>query len=177
MPLSAEMWRNIIGQSILQVSILTTLLFKAGDLFGIVYKSQDPFYPDELDIDLNPSRTEWVLNEPTEKLHAYTIVFQTFVFMQIGNMINSRKISECNAFEDFFARRLFLVVLVAALSIQMLLVSFGGRLMRTYPLPISESAICLAIASSTMIWGMVIKAIPATWFKCLVRNKPEKVDI
>ena len=63
---SATMWRNIIGQIILQLSILTLLMFKIGDLLEISYKNDDPFY---------------LLGEPTDKLRAYTIVFQTFVFM------------------------------------------------------------------------------------------------
>ena len=44
---NAVMWRNVIGQSIFQITVLLVLLFKGGDLFGIDYEQSDPFYPDE----------------------------------------------------------------------------------------------------------------------------------
>ena len=101
------MWRNIIGQTILQLTILIVLLFKVGYLFDISYKNEDPFY---------------LLDEPTDKLRAYTIVFQTFVLMQVFNMINSRKLGECNVLRDFFGNCYFSLILIFILGIQMLFV-------------------------------------------------------
>ena len=42
---NATMWRNVIGQSIFQITVLLVLLFKGGDIFGIPYLQSDPFYP------------------------------------------------------------------------------------------------------------------------------------
>jgi len=39
------MWRNVIGQSIFQITVLLVLLFKGGDIFDIPYLQSDPFYP------------------------------------------------------------------------------------------------------------------------------------
>lgn len=59
------MWRNIIGQAILQIIILLTLLFKGNDIFGIKFVMSDPFYPTQEQIDAHPERTDWALQEPT----------------------------------------------------------------------------------------------------------------
>ena len=67
------------------MAILLVLLFEADKIFGFTYDNTGPLYEDEL-------------GEPTERLRALTIVFQTYFFMQIFNMINSRRIDECNVF-------------------------------------------------------------------------------
>ena len=119
----------------------------------------------------HPERTEWILDEPTSKLHTFTIVFQTFVFMQLFNMINSRTFDHCNVFESFFTSCFFPAFMIIVFAFQMLLVSFGGRLIRVYPLPIKDSAICLAFAASGLVWGLLFRAIPSTCFDCLVRKE------
>lgn len=82
---NSVMWRNILGQSIFQIIVLLVLLYKGGDMFGIEYDIRDPFYPTGDDIAANPDETTWVEQEPTSKVELYTIVFQTFVFMQLFN--------------------------------------------------------------------------------------------
>ena len=170
------MWRNIVGQVPFQFIILIILVLKADVIFGFeTFEYSDPLYPDEMDMLMHPERADWTLDEPTNKLRTLTIVFQTLIFMQLFSIINSRKLSDYNVFENFLREGvcpLFIpVLLIIMFGIQMLLVSFGGRWMRTYPLPIQESAICLAIASSTLVWGVLFRAVPASYFACLVSTK------
>ena len=75
-------------------------------------------------------------DDPTEKLHHYTIIFQAFVFMQIFNQINSRKLEkdEYNVFENFCNNPFFFLVLVLTVVIQTLMVIFGGKAIQTIPL-------------------------------------------
>lgn len=160
------MWRNIMGHAILQITVLLVLMYKVRDLFGLVYQDDDPFYPNEEDIANNPLRTEWTLFEPTAKTEGYTIVFQTFVFMQLFNQINARKLGEreYNVFAEFFNNPMFLIILIATFAIQMMIVEWGGRYMRAYPLSLRDNGICAAIASFTLIWGLILKFVPARWF-------------
>ena len=69
------MWRNIIGQAIFQAVVLNFLLFLGEPLFGLQSKSNEE---------------RWT---PTNGL-LYTMIFNTFVFMQIFNEINARKIKD-----------------------------------------------------------------------------------
>ena len=141
--------------------ILLVLLFEADKIFAFAYDSADPLYEDELGV-------------PTERLRAMTIVFQTYFFMQIFNMINSRRIDDYNVFENLTQSYALILVILLALGIQMLIIAFGGRLMRTYPLSIKDSGICFAIAASSLLWGIIFRLIPASWFKCLVREEQKK---
>ena len=164
---NSVMWRNILGQALLQIVVLLVLMYKVRDIFGIVYEDDWPFYPNEEDMLEHPEMAStWVLFEPTAKVEGYTIVFQTFVFMQLFNQINARKLGEkeYNVFKDFFNNCMFLVIMIGTFGIQMLIVEFGGRYMRAYPLSMRDNGICMAIASFTLIWGLILKLVPARWF-------------
>ena len=172
------MWRNILGQALLQITVLLVLMYKVRDIFGIVYETDDPFYPNAEDIAANPERTEWVLYEPTAKVEGYTIVFQTFVFMQLFNQINARKLGEreWNVFASFFNNFMFIAILIVTFAVQMLIVEFGGRYMRAYPLSMRDNGICAAIASFTLVWGLILKCIPARWFEWIRLEEKEMTD-
>lgn len=66
----------------------------------------------------------------------YTIVFQVFVFLQIFNLINARKIGddEMNVFKGFFDNKMFIIVFVLTIVIQCLLIEVGGQAVKTWPL-------------------------------------------
>lgn len=169
------MWRNIIGQAMLQITVLLVLMYKVREIFGLDYLDDDPFYPNKEEIAANPGRTEWTLYEPTQKVEGYTIVFQTFVFMQLFNQINARKLGEkeYNVFASFFNNFMFLFILIATFGIQMLIVEYGGRYMRAYPLSMRDNGICAAIASFTLVWGLILKCIPARWFSWIRLEEKE----
>ena len=98
------------------------LLFDGASIFDLDYENDDPFYPTLDDIENNPERaTEmgWEEYEPTEKVTLYTIVFQMFVFCQLFNQINARKLGEreFNVFENFFNNAMFIFILVLTLSV------------------------------------------------------------
>ena len=68
----------------------------------------------------------------------YTMIFNTFVFMQVFNEVNCRKIHEheFNVFEGFFNNPLFLMVIGVTVVTQMLLIEYGGEAVKCTPLTI-----------------------------------------
>lgn len=72
----------------------------------------------------------------TQKALHYTLIFQVFVFLQIFNLINARKIDEeeMNVFAGIFDNCMFSVVLVLTTSVQIALVEVGGKFAKTYKL-------------------------------------------
>lgn len=48
--------------------------------------------------------------------------------------------------------------------VQFLSVQFGGRPLRTVPLTFEQHLICLAIGAFTLIWALIVKLIPGSWF-------------
>lgn len=99
------MWRNILGQSFFQILVLSILLFGGSWIFNIEFRR-----PDEL----------WT---PESGFH-YTFIFNTFIFMQVFNNINCRKIGdkEFNVFANFFNNPLFFVIISVTVVVQILLV-------------------------------------------------------
>jgi len=95
------------------------------------------------------------------------MIFNTFVFMQIFNEINSRKLGEkeYNVFKGFFNNMLFLYIVLATIAIQYCMVQFGGLALRTVPLTIPQHLFCLGIGMFTLIQGVIVKAVlPARLF-------------
>ena len=75
--------------------------------------------------------------EPTEKVTLATIVFQTFVMLQLFNQINSRKVAasfpiKCGCYSA--PNWTFWGLWVLTLGAQLLVVQYGGRYMRVVPL-------------------------------------------
>ena len=56
------------------------------------------------------------------------MVFQAFVFMQLFNQINARKLgaNDYNVFAGFFNNWMFLMICVLTFIIQTLMVQYGG---------------------------------------------------
>jgi magnesium-transporting ATPase (P-type) len=86
--MNAVMYRNIFGQAIYQIAVLLTLLFAGQSIFDLPYDDTiNGFY--------NTVNGEQNLDDPmVNKITLYTIIFHSFVFMQIFNEINSRKLGD-----------------------------------------------------------------------------------
>lgn len=129
--ISRIMWRNIFGQSILQITALCVVLFAGDKIWNIERKS-------------------------TEHL---TLVFNSFVFMQIFNEINSRKVNnEMNVFVNFFNNKIFLGVIFITVVFQIFMVEFFGAFAKTAPLRYDEWLGCVLIGFLSLPWGVVVRS-------------------
>ena len=83
---SPTMWRNILGQAVYQIGWLLALLFEGKNIFDCTGMSNlaNPSVVPRCQYDEN---TEFYYSNtiPSNKTVIYTIIFQTFVFMQIFN--------------------------------------------------------------------------------------------
>jgi Ca2+ transporting ATPase len=122
------MWRNIVGQAIFQITVLVVLLYGGVSIFGFDYGENDFYVIDPI--------TGLTTTIPTSKVLHFTLIFHTFVFMQVFNEINSRKLGayEYNVFKGFFNNFLFLGIIIGTIIVQCLMVEYGGLSMRTVPL-------------------------------------------
>ncbi len=139
-------------------------------MFNLPYDSNTLFYVE----DANGKATI-----PTNKTKVYTIIFQTFVFMQIFNQINSRKLTnQINVFEGFFNNSLFIGIMVFTFVIQMLLVEFGGIAVRCAPLDWEQNGICFGIGFGGLIWSAIIKIlINPSYFRKVKMNEEPQTDL
>jgi magnesium-transporting ATPase (P-type) len=106
---------------------LVAFLFWGQQFLGLSYPEEEPFYYDD------PVTGEVIFTQKT--LH-YTFMFNTFVFMQVFNEINARKLgeNEYNVFKGFFNNFMFIFILVITIVVQIFLVQHGGIPMRACPL-------------------------------------------
>ena len=143
--INAEMKRNILGASVYQVCWLLILLFLGPQIFGV--------------------KSGWDAKEWTqEDGRHFTIFFNAFVFMQVFNEINCRKLksSEWNVFKGFFNNSLFLFIIVVTILGQLAIVHFGGAPLNCSQLTLEEHLYCLAIGAGCLVFNFLVKAVPAT---------------
>ena len=110
--ISKHMWVFLGGHSIYQLTVLLVILFAGPGLFQI-----DDGAGRELRAD--PSQH-------------FTVIFNTFVFFQIFNEVNARKIhGERNVFNGIWRNWIFLVIMLGQVTVQVILVQFGGIVFST----------------------------------------------
>ena len=168
------MWRNIFGQALFQIVVLLCLLVWGKELLGIHsylgkecdWTTEDFYVANEATGDL----------EGTCKTLQYTMLFQTFVFMQVFNEINSRKLGEkeFNVFAGFFNNWLFIVITIITVVVQIALVQYGGFPVRCVPLTSTQHGICIGIGAFSLIVGIFVKFIPSRIFKFMRINQKEE---
>ena len=143
--LTPMMKLNIISQSIFQITTLTVIIFYGDYIFGVPS-------------DRNLEHFMW---NNVNGYH-FTIFFNIFVFMQVFNSINARKLQkdELNVFTGIMGNWLYILIQSIIIVGQMILVTFGGRAVRTHPLSIKQHSYCLGISSMTLVWGFIIKLLP-----------------
>ncbi len=175
---NSTMWRNIFGQGFYQIAVLLLLLFCGKDWFGFAYSEDTPLVTTQAWVDANPA-AGYAPNQMTQKAHMYTIVFQAFVFMQLFNQINARKLGDrdFNVFAGFFNNWLFLLITLLTFAVQVCMVQFAGRFATVIPLSLEQNAWCLLIGAGSLLWGLLIKLIlPPSLFNCLAMPEHPMTD-
>lgn len=108
----------------------------------------------------------------TQKIIHFTYIFQIFVFMQVFNQINARKLGEkeFNVFQGIFLNPFFMFITILTVGVQIFLVEFGGRPVKAYPLNLNQNYICLAMGAGELFWGIFLKFLPVRFFQCIKMN-------
>lgn len=154
------MWRNIIGQVTYQLTVLIVMLYTVPWWFNKSYKLADnaeiDFYGSTLD-----ETPEYALAR-VYKLEHYTIIFHTFVLMNLFNQFNSRKLGwrDFNIFERFFNNFNFLLVVAAEFAFQYLIIFYGGAIFRTAPLAWDQHLTCFMFGIGSLLVSVGLKFIP-----------------
>ena len=143
--LTPMMKLNIISQAIFQITTLTVIIFYGDYIFGVPS-------------DRNLEHFMW---NNVNGYH-FTIFFNIFVYMQVFNSINARKLQkdELNVFTGIMGNWLYILIQSIIFGGQIILVTFGGRAVRTHSLSLKQHVDCLLISSMTLVWGFFVKLLP-----------------
>ena len=99
----------------------------------------------------------------TEKHHevVQTLVFNTFVFAQIFNSVNCRRLdNKLNIFEGIFKNRFFIGITLIEIAIQILIVFVGGKAFQVTRIGGREWGISLALGFVSIPLGALIRMLP-----------------
>ncbi|CAL4904334.1 unnamed protein product [Urochloa decumbens] len=128
------MWRNIIGQSLYQLVVLGALMFGGEQLLNI--KGAD---------------SKSVIN---------TLIFNSFVFCQVFNEINSREMQKINVFRGMFSNWIFIGIIAVTVAFQLVIIEFLGTFASTVPLSWQLWLVSAGLGSISLIVGAILKCIP-----------------
>ncbi|CAE7910479.1 ACA5, partial [Symbiodinium sp. KB8] len=133
------MWRNMIGHSIVQVALLLWLSLDRSGAEVFLLDSDKHFQ---------------------DQLH-YTCVFNAFVWLQITNKINCRKLhNELNVFEGIFESGISLFIILVIIAGQVFIVEVGGDITLTSNLGVEQWFICIALGLISFPVGFLLKFVP-----------------
>ncbi|KAK7884061.1 hypothetical protein WMY93_027184 [Mugilogobius chulae] len=146
--ISLTMMKNILGHGVYQLVIIFTLLFIGERMFNIDSGRNAPLH-----------------SPPSEH---YTIIFNTFVLMQLFNEINARKIhGERNVFDGIFGNPIFCSIVLGTFAVQIVIVQFGGKPFSCAPLNVEQWLWCLFVGVGELLWGQLIATVPTERLPCL----------
>ena len=160
---SVEMYKMILMQSIYQIIVIFVFHFRGIDILGFEHTTQN-------------------------ELIVKTLVFNTFVFAQIFNSVNCRRLdSQLNIFEGILANRFFIAITLLGMStlefflealtnidsaeivVQVLIVFVGGAAFQVTRIGGREWGISLALGFVSIPWGAVIRLMPTKPFEKLFK--------
>ncbi|GLC59183.1 hypothetical protein PLESTB_001458000 [Pleodorina starrii] len=91
---------------------------------------------------------------------ATTMVFNTFVQIQLFNQFNCRRIrDEPNIFEGLAAHPLFLAIVAGEAVLQYLIVQYGGEAFSTTPLTAAQWALCGGLGAASLLVRQVLRRV------------------
>ncbi|KAI3813407.1 hypothetical protein L1987_18129 [Smallanthus sonchifolius] len=132
--ISNVMWRNIFGQSLYQFIVIWLLQSKGKSFYGL--------YGHNSDLILN------------------TLIFNSFVFCQLFNEVNSREMEKVNVLNGIWKNNVFVSVLSATVVFQVIIIEFLGTFASTSPLTMRQWYYSVLTGFLSMPIAVVLKMIP-----------------
>lgn len=135
--ISVIMWKMIIGQAIYQL-VVTFILYYAGPM---------------------------ILNVERDGSEIRSVVFNTFVWFQIFNMLNNRRLdNKFNIFVGFFKNYFLIAILVIMIGCQVMIMYVGGRAFSISRIGGRDWGISIILGVLSLPWAVLVRLFPDHWF-------------
>ncbi|KAK3345948.1 hypothetical protein B0T25DRAFT_266143 [Lasiosphaeria hispida] len=142
--ITLRMYKMIFGQAICQLAITLVLNFGGSKLLG--YNMDDEY----------------------EKMSLSTLVFNTFVWLQIFNEVNNRRLdNKLNIFERITKNWFFICINLIMIGGQVLIIFVGSTAFKIHPLNGKEWGLSIGLGAISIPWGMLIRLTPDHWISAL----------
>ncbi|KAL6713468.1 plasma membrane calcium [Lecanora helva] len=135
--ITTNMWKMITGQAVYQLVVTFVLYFAGSQILG--YAKGDSVRQTELD----------------------TMVFNTFVWMQIFNEFNNRRLdNKLNIFEGVHRNYFFIVINCIMVGGQIMIIFVGGKAFQIKRIDGIQWLICILCALPCLLWAVLLRCIP-----------------
>lgn len=99
-----------------------------------------------------------------------SIVFNTFVWMQIFNEFNNRRLdNKFNIFTGLHRNYFFIIINCLMVGCQILIAFVGKTAFSIVPINGVQWAICILVAALSWPWAIVVRLCPDEWFAAVAR--------
>ena len=154
------MYRQIFGCMLGMIAIMMVVMYGSSAIFDLSYKKSDPALEGE------------------KRLH-FTLVWNTFIFLNVFNLINCRDVSSSgrNGFSGLHKNLFTIMIILLIVGVQFLsCFTFLGRIFfeATYT-GAREWMVCVVAASSVLLANALIKFIPESIFAKAQLNEKEPI--
>jgi hypothetical protein len=108
----------------------------------------------------------WEVGLPSGSLVAhgeqhYTCIFNTFIFLQLANLLNARRIhDQLNLLAGLLEARVGCMIIAAVAVVQVFIVQFGGAVFETTPLTAWQWLISVALGLTSIPVGYALRLLP-----------------
>ena len=142
--ITLNMWKMIVGQAIFQLTVTFILYFAGAKILNY---------------------------GPERELELATMVFNTFVWMQIFNEFNNRRLdNKFNIFEGVMRNKFFIVINCIMVGAQIAIVFVGGKAFSITPIDGVQWAICIVLAAFCLPWAIVVRLFPDPVFEKIAKT-------
>ncbi|GFF96912.1 calcium-transporting ATPase 2 [Aspergillus lentulus] len=139
--ISITMWKMIIGQSIFQLTV--TLILHFGPRQSFLDYSEE---------------------------YRRSIVFNTFVWMQVFNEFNNRRLdNRFNIFTGLHRNWFFIGINCIMVGCQIVIAFYGGAAFSIVAIEGEQWAICILVAAISLPWAICIRLFPDAWFERIAK--------
>ena len=141
--ITINMWKMIFGQAIYQLVVTFVLYFAGMSILG--YENTKP-----------------------KRLELDTVVFNTFVWMQIFNELNNRRLdNKFNIFEGIHKNFWFMGINCIMVGGQIMIIFVGGQAFQITRINGAQWAISILCALPCLLWAILVRLFPDPIFEVI----------
>ena len=147
------MYRQIIGITLFQIGIMMVIMYGGKSVFEVDYQASTQTIEDDA--------------EGKMKRTHFTLIWNTFIWLQFFNLINCRDVSAekmhgCEKLHKNFLTWLILLI-IAGVQVAGCFTFLGFLIFEARKTEGREFAVCVVAAASVIVANALLKLIPARW--------------
>ncbi|KAI9006437.1 PMCA-type calcium-translocating P-type ATPase [Hyaloraphidium curvatum] len=163
--ITENMWKMIFVQATLQITVFLVLLFYGPWMLGCYLAAAGGITHDLDTVQPPPgfpgTQPEFSQLCWDQKRQLRSVIFNAFIFMQLSNELNCRRLdNKLNVFANLRHNLAFVYVTVFVLCVQLIIMFFGGAVFRVTRLSEFEWAVSVGLGLLSLPAGVLARLVP-----------------